>query len=117
MQKRSQRGAARISAVWMIAVIVLFFVALAFGYISQQDLAQARSQTDAAKAAEAEAVARRDQEAEAALNISKAVGYYPKDVVGGRTNIDAAAEGLAQLKARFSDLDDSVQNFEDAVPR
>ena len=116
MNKRSQRGAARISAVWMIAVIVLFFVALAFGYISQQDLTAAEGRAEAAQAEEAAAVARADSEAQISLDITKVLGYAPKDEIGARSNLTAAGEGFSQLKATFSDIDDSVTTFEGAVP-
>lgn len=116
MNKRSQRGAARISAVWMIAVIVLFFVALAFGYISQQDLSQAEARLETAQAEEAAAVARADAEAQISLDITKVLGYAPKDEIGARSNLTAANEGLAQLRAAFSDIDESVTTFEEAVP-
>lgn len=116
MNKRSQRGAARISAVWMIAVIVLFFVALAFGYISQQDLASAESRLQSARADEATATAKADEEARVSLEISKVLGFTPKDEIGARSNLTAAADGFSALKAAFSDIDDSVTTFADAVP-
>ena len=34
MMNSPRRGAARISAIWMISVIVMFLVALAFGFIA-----------------------------------------------------------------------------------
>lgn len=116
MNQRSQRGAARISAVWMIAVIVLFFVALAFGYISQQDLASAETRLANAQAEELAATERADAESQISLDITKKLGYAPKDEIGARSNLEAAEQGLEQLRAAFSDIDESVTTFEDAVP-
>ncbi|MFT5052321.1 MAG: hypothetical protein ACI8QZ_003754 [Chlamydiales bacterium] len=116
MTKRSQRGAARISAVWMIGVIVLFFVAMAFGYISQQDLTNAEARLAGAVASEADSVARADVEAKRSLDITKVLGFAPKDEIGARANLTAAAEGFGALKATFSDIDDSVTTFAETVP-
>jgi len=116
MNKRSQRGAARISAVWMIGVIVMFFVAMAFGYISQQDLTNSEARLAAAATSEADAVARADVEAERSLEITKVLGFAPKDEIGARSNLTAAAEGFGALTSTFSDIDESVTTFADAVP-
>jgi len=116
MIQRSRRGAARISAVWMIAVIVLFFVALAFGYISQQDLSQAEQRLDALQAEREAAVARADEEAQISLDITKKLGYAPKDEIGARSNLNAAEEGLEALRAAFPDVDESITTFAEAVP-
>ncbi len=116
MKNTSLRGAARISAIWMIAVVVVFFVAVAFAYISQQDATAARSAEAAAKSKEVQAIERADTESLAARTISESLGFYDREVAGSRTNLAAAASGLSTLKDTFSDLDDTHKTFEDVVP-
>ena len=116
MKNRSRRGAARISAVWMIAMIVVAIAAMAFAYIAQQEATAARQAEARAARERDEAVARFDSDAQTTLEISRMLGFYPEDVTGAYTELDAARAGLDALKAAFSDLDDTVVSFEDAVP-
>lgn len=116
MKQRSRVGAARVSAVWMIVLIVLFFVALAFGYISQQDRTTAIQERDAALAAQAEAETRFDEVSSESIEISKRLGFYDESVVGARSDLTAAGAGFDQLRTTFTDLDQSVDSFSKAIP-
>lgn len=116
MKQRSQVGAARVSAVWMIVLIVLFFVALAFGYISQQDQATALEERDAALSAQAEAESGFEEVSNQAIEISKRLGFYDESVVGARSDLTAAAAGFDQLRSTFTDLDATVDSFSEAIP-
>lgn len=116
MSKRSQLGAARVSAVWMIVVIVLFFVSLAFAYIAEQDGASASAALEAARADEKAAEERFATEQLTSVAISERLGFYNKDIVNDRSNLDAADKGLETLREAFSDVDASVKSFGDAVP-
>jgi len=115
MKQRSQRGAARVSAVWIIVSVVAVLVSLAFAWISQTDLAKARSSEEAARQAEADAVARFDAEAQKNIDLSEMLGFYDRSATAA-TDADAAKAGLAQLREAFPQLDDTVVDFEQAVP-
>jgi len=116
MDNRSQRGAAKVSAVWLIVVVVFFFVALAFGYISNDEKVIAEKQRDAAKSSELVETAKADDSRKVARDITDKLGYNDTLVVGSIANIDAAQVGIDNLKAAFSDTDDTTNNYETLVP-
>jgi len=116
MKKRSRRGAARISAVWLIVFLVIALVGAAFGWIAQQDAAQARANANSALSDKALADARYEEERQISRDISGIFGYFPKGEAGSVTVVDAAKNGLESLKAAFSDMGTNTATFEDAVP-
>lgn len=114
MKKRSQRGAARISAVWMIVVVVLFFVSLGFIYVSNQGAAQARQTASDARNAERVATDKYTAELQRTRVVSLVLGYFDREKVGSTSDVDAAKSELTGFKAGLG-LDDSVTDFERAV--
>ena len=116
MKQRSRRGAARISAVWMIVVVVLFFVALAFGYISQQEAVKATSERDVAIAARQAAESERDAARVATRAVSEVLGFIPPDVIGATTDVSSAKQGLESLKGAFPNMDDTIDTVDKAIP-
>ena len=116
MKKRSRRGAARISAVWLIVFLVVALVGAAFGWIAQQDAAQARSNQQAAVSDSAVAEGRYEGERQVSRDISQVFGYFNPSEAGSRTVVDAAQNGLESLKAAFTDMNSTTATFEDAVP-
>lgn len=116
MKKRSRRGAARISAVWLIVFLVVALVGAAFGWIAQQDAAQARSNQQAAVSDSAVAEARYEGERQVSRDISQIFGYFNPSEAGSRTVVDAAQNALESLKAAFTDMNSTTATFEDAVP-
>jgi hypothetical protein len=113
----SRRGAARVSIVWMVVVVVLFLIALFFAYTAadqtatvEQDLASARADRD-------EAQSKLAAEQQYVRELSKVAGFF--DEAGApRTVPSAFQEGLNALKAEFPDAgpgDDSVQKVAERV--
>ncbi len=82
MNKRSQRGAARVSAAWMIVVIVLFFVSLGFAYVANQDAETARLNAAKAEADKVTADASASVEYDLARDVSKVLGFYNRELLG-----------------------------------
>ena len=114
---RSKRGAARISAVWLISVGVLFLAALAFGFIAQGDLSAERGQRVNAEDAEAKADALLDGANDLKRNISQVLGWYDRASADPVTDVEAARSALEDLRATFLDLSATEADFETALPK
>lgn len=112
----SSRGAARVSITWLISLIVLFFVALAFGYIGYEEAGKARISRDEAVAKNAESEARWEQDYQSVIDISKTVGFYDVAATTPSTDPTAVTAGLDDLKATFSDLGDDTDTLASALP-
>ena len=112
----SSRGAARVSITWLISLIVLLFVALAFGYIGYEEASKSALAEEAALAEKAVADARWQEDGDAVLAISKEVGFYDATTATPRTDPAAVVAGLEDLKATFSDLGDDTVNLAAALP-
>lgn len=114
MKQLSNRGAARIGAVWMIVVIVLFFVALAFAYVANQEAQVESEASAAARSAQAKAEDARDVARENLLLLSRPVGFYDENTVGLTSDIAGVADAIQSLKESYA-LGDSVTTFQDTI--
>ena len=114
MNKRSQRGAARVSAAWMIVVIVLFFVSLGFAYVANQDAETARLNAAKAEADKVTADASASVEYDLARDVSKVLGFYNRELLGSASDVTTAADGLSSLRAVIN-MPESVQDYEKAI--
>ncbi len=92
---RSNRGAARVSAVWMICVGVVALVALAFGFISQSDKKQVENTAAADKIAKAAAEDRATEAAEKKRDVSVLLGWIDEKSADPESDLDAARARLA----------------------
>jgi hypothetical protein len=110
------RGAARVSVVWFISILVLFLVALAFGYISQDEAAMARQAELAAQNSEAEADRLFEEEAAYARELSRVVGWYDREGGAPRSNPELITAALSDLRSTFTEIDASVADLERALP-
>jgi len=114
MNKRSQRGAARVSAAWMIVVIVLFFVSLGFAYVANQDAVTAQQIADAATDDAATAEANYSAELTKTRDVSKVLGFYNRELLGSISDVTTAGDGLSSLRAVIN-MPESVQDYEKAI--
>ena len=110
----SRRGAARISAVWMIVAIVLMFVALGYAYIAQDDAAAVQNSYQQAVADKAEADSRFEESAGKIADRSRILGFTT-DAATIPSNVEAAQSALAAAKDVFPDMG-GVETFEQALP-
>lgn len=115
--KRSNRGAARISAVWMISVGVLFLAALAFGFITQGDLSAEKKASESARISQADAEARFEKANEVKRNVSQALGWYDRESADPESDVAAAKQALEDLRTTFTDLGPTDKDFETAIPK
>jgi len=111
-----RRGAARVSITWLISLIVLFLVSLAFGYIGYSEAQKARDGEQAALAEAAKKDELAESDAGAVIEISKAVGWYDTTTATPRTDPAAVASALEDLKATFPDLGDDIVDLAAALP-
>jgi hypothetical protein len=114
--KRSQRGAARISAVWMIAVIVAFFVSMAVAFVAFDESGTLQADLDETKTKLAEAQASLDTELDAIRAISEIAGFYDDSTASARSEPAAMSEGLSSLKDAYPDMDPSIDTLQAALP-
>jgi hypothetical protein len=115
-QHRHLRGAARISIVWMIAMIVVALVCMVMAYLGYEDKSRAEEATKLANARAIEADQRTEADAEALLNVSKLVGFFDPAAPIPRTRPEAVSAAFAELKATFTDLGPEVKTIADALP-
>jgi hypothetical protein len=114
---RSTRGAARISAVWMIVMIVLFLVAIAFAFIAQSDMSAAQSQKEAAETAAQEATDSVEGYRDEVRGLSAALGWYDRDSSYDPSDLDAVVRAVEELRAVFTDLTAADADFQTIIPK
>lgn len=114
--KRSQRGAARVNVIWVVAFGVLFLVGIAFAFVSAQQTADAKLAAEKARAtADAAEQSARDARAEL-IEVSKAVGWFDPAGSAPRTDLTAMQASFSDLKAAIPDMGPDVTNVAAAFP-
>lgn len=114
---RSTRGAARISAIWMIVAIVLFLVAISFAFIAQNDLTAAREQAAAAEASRQESIEQMNEVRNQLRGTSTVLGWYDRESAFPVSDPETAKTALEDLKTTFSDLGEADADLETALPK
>ena len=114
---RSNRGAARVSVVWMISVGVVALVALFFGFVAQSDLSAQETVAEKAVADKAEAEAAFTEANELKRDVSVVLGFYDRASADPQSDIEAAKAKLGELRSTFSDLTDTDADFESVLPK
>ena len=115
-QKQLRRGAAGVSTVLMVSVIVMFFVAVGFALVSADEASSARSARDSALAEAAREAALASTQISKNTELSRVLGFYPPDAARPEANAQVAKEALDSLKPLFKDMGPTVDNFEKALP-
>ncbi|MDP6763546.1 MAG: hypothetical protein QF903_08495 [Planctomycetota bacterium] len=113
----SRRGAARVPIIWMVAVMVAFFVALALVFISNDEAAKAQESAAAMKTERDAANLTAQQSRQTIREISEVLGHYDETTASAESDVTAATAGLDQVKAAFPDMGPAVANFEQATAR
>ena len=112
---RSRRGAAKISVVWMITVVVMFLVAFAMAVVAFQDQSAALSARTLAEANEARERELAEKESGAHSELTRLVGWFDAEVGIPRTDRPALQAALAETKTTFG-LGDDVRTIADLLP-
>ncbi|MEM6675802.1 MAG: hypothetical protein AAF726_23330 [Planctomycetota bacterium] len=110
----SRRGVARVSAVWMIFLIVLLLVVLGYAYIAQDEASSVARARAEAVAAQREAESQfEDLQAQIASR-SASLGFT-EDAATIPSNVEAAQAALEEIKQVFPDME-PVKTYQDLVP-
>lgn len=94
----SQRGAVRVSIVWMVTTLVLFFIALFLAYLGYDRAAKAEELATQARAQYAEGETRWQAEQKEIANLSASVGWYDATANSARTNLEVLGNDLKAMK-------------------
>jgi uncharacterized protein YlxW (UPF0749 family) len=113
---RPTGGAARVSMAWMIAVIMLFLIAIVVAFMAYDEGQKLKEESARLKAQAAEADTNRQKESNELTTLSNQVGWFDKSGGRERTNLTAMAADVATLKATFPEIGASVTNLQDALP-
>ncbi len=113
---RKNRGAARVSIAWMITVMVLFFAALAFGFVASSDFSNERDRRQVAETEKAAAVAEFQTEADRGRAISLATGWFDANSADPRTDLAAMAASLETFKDGIGITEASAKTLQDVLP-
>jgi len=116
IRKSPRSGAARVSIIWLITMVVLFFVALGFGYLGYSEAAKEVERSNAAMAAAAAADDRAEVDGSHIIALSQAVGFYDPTAATPRTDPAMVIAGIEELKATFPDMGPEVNTFEKTIP-
>ncbi len=113
---RRNGGLARVSAVWLVTIVVLLLGALAFAFMAQSDVSAEHTARLAAEEKEKAASAARDQALQESRNVSAVLGWFA-DSSDARSDVEKAKKGLEDLKGTFTDLGPAETSFEGSLEK
>ena len=116
IRKSTRLGAARVSIIWMITMVVLFFVALGFGYLGYSEAAKEAERASSLAQAATAADDRAEVDGSHVIALSQVVGFYDETMATPRTDPAPVAAGIEELKATFTDMGPEVDTFEKTIP-
>jgi hypothetical protein len=116
IRKSTRLGAARVSIIWMITMVVLFFVAMGFGYLGYTEAAVAEDRAEEASQAEARADERAATDAKHIIDLSQAIGFFNTADATPRSKPDVIGTALEDLKSAFPDMGPEVTTIEQSLP-
>jgi hypothetical protein len=111
-----RRGAARVSVIWLVAVLLVAGVALYLAFSSQSAATAARTEAEQARSEASEAKKAMAAEAEFAAKLSKSVGWTDPKSANPRSSVDALAASFAELKKQLPDLGANADSLQAALP-
>jgi hypothetical protein len=117
MQHNSQRGAANISAIWFIAVLVLFFGTAFLAYQAGEARTDAEALTKEAIAEAVLAKGKLETESTAFIEFSRIVGFVPEgSLKSSSENASEAARNLKDAIGPFPGVGDTFEEIAAAIP-
>lgn len=117
LSQPSKRGAARVSIVWLVVLVVAFFVAMGLVYISQDEAKLNRDEAESARTRMVEADQRFERATQELSTLSAEVGFYPADLATPITAMDALKAGFEQFRGTFPNMDSGVKTLEEGLRR
>jgi predicted nucleic acid-binding Zn-ribbon protein len=116
MMKPANRGAAKVSVVWTIGVMMAFLVAVVMFFLTSQQSTANLQRADKAEKAAKDLQKQLEDEKKGYLDLSTVVGYYDESAAAPKTELATINEGMKSLRAAFPDIDPSIKNFQKAMP-
>ncbi len=117
MKKRSNRGAARVNAIWLIVLLVLFFASMFFAYTANDEQVRAENATEIALADAARSQAELVDLQVQIRALTELIGYYDTTDLSSSTDLQALKDGLEAFKEAIgADAGDAIKTFQDAWP-
>jgi hypothetical protein len=112
--KRSQRGAAKVSVIWLVGLVVAFLIALVMFFLTNQEMTQ--SQTDSlAKDSKISTLEKDNKErTEKILAISKLLGFTDPSSPSA-SDLDAAAKAHAEALKAMPEADQGSKDYQSLV--
>ncbi|MDG1500380.1 MAG: hypothetical protein P8N31_15080 [Planctomycetota bacterium] len=112
----SNRGAARVSIMWMISVGVVAILSITYAFLQNGTIAELEIAANRAKTEEATAKEERFAAIEVRRQVSEVLGFNAADSEDFNSNLTAAGDSLELLRSVFSDLEESHATYEEIVP-
>ena len=113
----SRRGAARVSAVWLIFAGVLALAGLAFAFIAQSDLATEQERASKAVAQEQAARTEAQTRTEERRNVSSLLGWFNRESADPASDVEAVKGAMDSLRTAFPDISATDGDFETMLPK
>jgi len=114
---RSNRGAARVSVMWIIVAGVLFLAGVGFAFVASSDLAKAQEDAQAARTAAATQQQQANEASDAASEITRTLGWYDEESAAPRPNLDLVKEEFSNLRGVFTDLTEADDRVDEILPK
>jgi hypothetical protein len=112
MIQRSQRGAAKVSVIWLVGLIVAFLIALVMFFLTNQVATQAQEDLKAKSERVTALEAENKTRTEHILALSKVLGYYD-EANASMSSLDAAQKAMADAAKAIPGADG--KDFESLV--
>jgi len=113
---RSNRGAARVSAIWIIVASVVALATTAFAFISQQDFTDATKKVTAAESAKKTAVDAFQEVNSRRQKVVELLGHYDANSADPVANLEEAKEAIDGLRQTWPDISATNGNYQGAIP-
>lgn len=108
--KRSQRGAAKVSVIWLVGLVVAFLIALVMFFLTNQQATNTLAELDA-KSKEVEDLKKQNTErTETILKVSSMLGFTDPTTASS-SNVEAAAKTLAEAQKAIPEADQNAKDF------
>ena len=117
MMQRSNSGTARVSAIWMILVFVLFLGATMMAYSTSGARTKAEELKATAEAATEVANQGRAEALDASRRLSEILGWYDRDNASARSDVALADSGLSEFKNAFGGMSAAEKTWEESWPQ
>jgi hypothetical protein len=115
MMKRSKRGAAKVSVVWTIGIMMAFLVAVVLFFLTSQDNTKNIARAEQSEKKVKELTAQIEDEKKHYQDLSKIVGYYDETAAAPKTEIPTVEEGMKALRGQIPEVDASAKTLQKAM--